>query len=324
MTNAAPSGSKSPVLALSLSLATLLYARQIAMWAVPRNRFYTHWQRTDTLALALSLLGMALLLYLAAWIVRRAFRGGRVLRWLTIILLADIFIGYAGAGRISRHAAAFTAAWAGLAGIGLYAASRPGWRLLDRGTTVLAALAWLAPILLLQMLLWKPWDVRPTIEGSTPSQTTGTRIPVFLFLFDEWSFQRSYDHNQLQPFFRNLRTLASHSLEFTDAHSLAGSTNPSVPRFIFQRDGVLIPKNGVALWKQGDTTVPSAKLPSIFTAARERGYHTSLIGFYFPYRAVLGDQWTISSISPTSLRVASWGNGCCCSAPGTFTSWLTP
>ena len=25
-------------------------------------------------------------LYLAAWIVRRAFRGGRVLRWLTIIL----------------------------------------------------------------------------------------------------------------------------------------------------------------------------------------------------------------------------------------------
>ena len=36
--------------------------------------------------------------------------------------------------------------------------------------------------------------------------------------------------------------------------------------------------------------MPSAKLPSIFTAARERGYHTSLIGFYFPYRTVLGDQ----------------------------------
>ena len=73
MTNAAPSRSKSPVLALSLSLATLLYARQIAMWAVPRNRFYTLWQRTDTLALALSLLGMALLLYLAAWIVSEPF-----------------------------------------------------------------------------------------------------------------------------------------------------------------------------------------------------------------------------------------------------------
>ena len=307
MTYALPSRSKSQVVALCLSVATLLYARQIAMWAVPRNRFYTHWQRTDTLVLGVSLLGMALLLYLVASILGRAFRDGRVLRWLTIILLADILIGYAGAGRISRHAAVFTAGWAGLAGIGLYAASRPGSRLLHWGTTILAALAWLAPILLLQMLLWKPWDVRPTIEGSAPPQTTGTRIPVFLFLFDEWSFQRSYDHNQLQPFFRNLRKLASHSLEFTNAHSLAGSTNPSIPRFIFQRDGVLTPKNGVALWKEGDTTMPSAKLPSIFSAARARGYHTSLIGFYFPYRAILGDQVdhiVHQSYEPTGRR---WG-----------------
>ncbi|HEY9015978.1 MAG TPA: sulfatase-like hydrolase/transferase, partial [Gemmatimonadales bacterium] len=36
--------------------------------------------------------------------------------------------------------------------------------------------------------------------------------------------------------------------------------------------------------------VPSTRLPSIFSAARARGYRTSLIGFYFPYRAVLGDQ----------------------------------
>ena len=69
------------------------------MWAAPRNRFYTHWQREDTLMLGISLLGMVVLLYLIVLIVRQAPWGRTVLRWLTIILLADIVVGYVGAGR---------------------------------------------------------------------------------------------------------------------------------------------------------------------------------------------------------------------------------
>lgn len=276
--------------ALCLAVATLLFARQIAMWADPPNRFYLHWQRSDTFTLIVSLLTVALLFYLIAIIVRRVSWGGVLLRWLTIVLIADILIGYAASGRMERYSAAFPAAWVVVAGIGLYAASRPGSPLLERGTLVLAALAWLAPISVIQMLLWKPWDVRPSIPVEARHPAPANRIPVFLFVFDEWSYQRSYDGHELRPYFRNLRQLASHSLEFTNAHSQAGSTNPSVPRLLFQRDGVLQPKNGVAVWEQGDSTVPSAKLPSIFAAARSRGYRTSLIGFYFPYRTVLGDQ----------------------------------
>ncbi|HZN97536.1 MAG TPA: sulfatase-like hydrolase/transferase, partial [Gemmatimonadales bacterium] len=186
--------------------------------------------------------------------------------------------------------AVFTAGWALVAGLGLYAASRPGSRFFERGTTLLAALAWLAPIFLVQMLLWRSWDLRPAVQRSAPQAASENRIPVFLFIFDEWSFQRSYDRHQLRPFFRNLRQLAGHSLEFTNAHSQAGSTEQSVPRLLFQREGVLQPKNGIAVWQEGDSTVPSAKLPSIFAAARARGYRTSLIGFYFPYRTVLGNQ----------------------------------
>jgi hypothetical protein len=278
------------VAALCLSVATLLYARQITMWADPRNRFYLHWQRADTLTLIFSLLAVALLFYLIVIIVRRASWGGVLLRWLTIVLIADILVGYAGSGKTGSHFAAFTVAWAVVAGIGLYAVSRPGSRFLERGTTVLAALAWLAPISVVQILLWKPWDVRPAIHADAPHPAPANRTPVFLFVFDEWSYQRSYDGHQLRPIFRNLRQLASRSLEFTDAHSQAGSTDPSVPRLLFQREGVLQPKNGIVVWKQGDSTVPSAKVPSIFAAARARGYRTSLIGFYFPYRTVLGDQ----------------------------------
>jgi hypothetical protein len=46
----------------------------------------------------------------------------------------------------------------------------------------------------------------------------------------------------------------------------------------------------MALWVEGDSAIPSARMPSIFSAAEARGYQTSLIGFYFPYRAVLGEQ----------------------------------
>ena len=271
-------------------MAALLYARQIAMWGAPRNRFYFHWQRADTWALLLSLLAVALLLYLVAVLLRRAAWGGALLRWLTIVLIADILVGYVGSGRMEGRFAAFTAAWAVIAGIGLYAASRPASRLLGRGTTILAALAWLVPISVVQMLLWKPWDVRPVIHAEAPLAAPANRTPVFLFVFDEWSYQRSYAGQELRPFFRNLRHLASHSLEFTDGHSQAGATNPSVPRLLFQREGVLQPKNGIAVWEQGDSTVPSARLQSIFAAPRARGYRTSLLGFYFPYRAVLGDQ----------------------------------
>jgi hypothetical protein len=278
------------VAALCLSVATLLHARQIAMWAVPRNRFHLHWQRADTLTLILSLLALALLLYLIVIIVRRASWGGVLLRWLTIVLIADILVGYVGSGKTEGRFAAFTAAWALVAGLGLYAASRPGSRFLERGTTLVAALAWLAPISVVQMLSWKSWDVRPVVHEDAPPAPPVNRTPVFLFVFDEWSYQRTYNGHELRPFFRNLRELASHSLEFTDAHSQAGATNPSVPRLLFQREGVLQPKNGIALWKEGDSTVPSTKLQSIFGAARARGYRTWLIGFYFPYRTVLGDQ----------------------------------
>jgi hypothetical protein len=278
------------VAAICLSVATLLFARQIAMWANPRNRFYLHWQWADTLTLILSLLGVALLLYLIAMIVRRASWGGGLLSGLTIVLLADILVGYAGAGKIANHLAAFTTAWMVVAGLGFYAMSRPGSRVLSRGTSVLAALAWLAPLSVVQALLWKPWDMRPTITRDPPQVASANRTPVFLFVFDEWSYQRSYNGQELGPFFRNLRQLAGRSLEFTNAHSQAGSTDPSVPRLLFQREGVLLPKNGVALWKQGDSTVPSAELPSIFADARARGFRTSLLGFYFPYRALLGDQ----------------------------------
>jgi hypothetical protein len=292
MTIPPPSRTAPRVAVLCLSVATLLYARQIAMWGSPANRFYRHWQRGDTVTLILGLLATALLLYLIVIALRRASWGRVLLRWLTIVLIADIIVGYIGSGRgegREGRLAAFTAAWGLVACIGLYAASRPGSRFLQRGTTLLAALAWLTPILVVQMLLWRSWDVRPEIHQALHA-TPVNRTPVFIFLFDEWSYQRSYDGQDLRPFFRNLRQLASHSLEFTDAHSQAGTTHLSIPRLLFQREGTLEPQNGTAVWKQGDSTVPSAQLQSIFAAAHARGYRTALLGFYFPYRTVLGEQ----------------------------------
>src|SRR3954468_13805187 len=71
-----------PVMALCLSVATLLHARQIGQWSSPENRFYSHWQRADAWMLIASVVAVALLLYLIVIIVRRASWGRMLLRWL--------------------------------------------------------------------------------------------------------------------------------------------------------------------------------------------------------------------------------------------------
>ena len=282
-------GSAARAAALCLAVATLLYARQITVWAAPRNRFHFLWQRSDAWALLVGLLALAVLLFLLVALLRQTSRGRMLLPWLTLALIIDILVGYVGSGKSEGRLALFTAAWAVATVLGLYAASRASPRVWESGTAVLAALAWLAPISAVQMLLWKPWDIRAALPSDARRVAQTNRTPVFLFLFDEWSYQRSYDGTELQPFFHNLRRLAGRSLEFTNAHTLAGATYSSIPQLLFQRAGLLLPGNGVVGWQQGDSTVESTRLWSIFGAAHARGYRTSVVGFYFPYRALLGD-----------------------------------
>ena len=289
----ASSGATSPLqqLTLCLSLATLLFLRQIGFWALPKNRYYFHWQRSDTLALIAAVLAFALLFFLIAWLVRRVWpaRAGTILQWLTIIFLADVVVGYAGSGKIWGRSTVLAGAWAVVTGIGLYTSWRSAFRFLARGRDVLMALAWLAPISFGQMLLWRPWDVRPAAADAQPAAGPA-RTPVFIFVFDGWSYERSYQVDQLLPFFRNLRGLAGRSLEFTRAHSQGNTTTVSLPQLVFQRKGTLQVGNGVTHWREGKSTTPSPQVPSLFAAARARGYRTSIIGFYLPYRGILGDQ----------------------------------
>ena len=278
-------------LTLSLSLATLLFLRQIGFWASSKNRFFFHWQRSDTLALIAALLAFALLFFLIARLVRRVWpaRAGIILQWLTIILVADVVVGYAGSGTIWGRSTVLAGTWAVVTGIGLYTSSRSAFRFVARGRDILIALAWLAPILLGQMLLWRAWDVQPAAADVRPAAGPG-RTPVFIFIFDGWSYERSYQDDQLLPLFRNLRGLAGRSLEFTRTHSQGHTTMLSLPQLVFQRKGTLHAGNGVTHWDEGRSTTRSPQVPSLFVAARARGYRTSIIGFYLPYRGILGDQ----------------------------------
>jgi hypothetical protein len=285
---------RSHLLRLSLSLATLLYLRQIAFWTAPKNRYYFHWQRSDTAVLVAGVLAAAALFFGVAWLVRRLFprQGGTVLRWLTVVLLADIVVGYGSSERAEGTNAVMAVGWAAMAGLGLYLTSGMVSRAREQGAKILAALVWLAPISLAQMLLWKPWNVRPTVEARTEARAHARqepRTPVFIFVFDDWSFQRSYEGGELLPELRNLRRFAARSLEFTDAHSPSTKTTTSLPRFLFQARGELEIGNGAATWVLGDSAVPSTAVPSLLTAAGARGYKTSITGFYLPYRAILGE-----------------------------------
>jgi hypothetical protein len=161
-------------------------------------------------------------------------------------------------------------------------------------------------VLLGQMSAWHWWSESPDpLPQARPSDTRGT--PVFLFVFDEWSWLRSSDDGQWLPGFVHARELAEQSVVFTKAVSPDRDTMQSLPRFLFQNERTLricagglrfegeegdrsnLPRSGPpGAWHKLDQSPFSA--PSLFVPARECGYTSYVLGWYHPYHSILDGQ----------------------------------
>ena len=173
----------------------------------------------------------------------------------------------------------------GIAGSFLWRRSR-----LVHGAAVLCLIfSPLIPILFVQMLTWPRWSESlgpvPTIR---PADRAGT--PVFIFVFDEWSWLHSTRDGQFLPMFPNVRALCEQSVVFRRTVSPHRETMQSLPRFIFQTGQTLVVGNGQTMFQDGPSETPSRESPSLFAAAREHGYRSWLLGWFHPYSHLLGDQ----------------------------------
>jgi hypothetical protein len=280
----------------------------VSIWTDNTNRFFYFWQRSDALAVIAAILVLgtcAFLLYRTAHALRNKtlLRCGRVVFILTLV---DGVLAYLLADIKAQHDVRDALIWAGCSAVAV------GVMLASRGRLVRAAMnaclfmLALTGILSLQMLSWPSWDTRTGQLARRSTAGAGPTRPVFLFIFDEWSQERSAPSGQYLPFFSNLRRLASQSTVYTHALSDGMDTDVSLPRILYSQLGDLLADGNRLLWRVGETSRPVADVSNIFQLGRKYGYSTAMLGYYLPYRALLGDQVDLVATYPHVAKSDSW------------------
>lgn len=299
----------------ALLLATLLQLRQIAYLATPGNRYASHWERADGVALAATLVATALLLFAAAALLARAPLAGlrRGLAPLFVWVAGNSLLSLATFWEPERHW--LQAGWFATAGLCAVCAFRGGERV-TRAFSALGRALLLVPIATLaQVLWWAPWG-SPLDPLDPPPEAPGPGPPVYFVLFDGWSAEQSLQQGRFLEFLPELRALAERSVVFPRAVSPSFDTAVSVPRLLFGKgEGWHVEVgNAEALWQRSEPrdgrtevveSAPVLGSSNLFQPFAERGYRSVLSGYYLPYRRLLGPELTVVRSEPHLPRGAT-------------------
>lgn len=276
---------------LASFLGLLLCGRQIASWTNARNRYLLHWQRADSLALALAVLLLSVVVFLAG----RAFarharaRGGTLHHAALLVVFAAGLLAQFSVLSKARSVPLAVALWIVAAALIWLAWRRWHSRAAAACARIGLVMSPLVPMLLVQMLLWRGVDVREHSPLQPPVPTAG-RTPIVIVVFDEWSRPRSVVGDEFAPFLPNLRALAERSIVESAALAPSHTTRISLPRLLYQRGGEVKIRSDAAYLVEGDHWTPARGVPSVFDRARTAGYRSTLLGYYFPYRDLVGDE----------------------------------
>ncbi|QDV32512.1 sulfatase-like hydrolase/transferase [Tautonia plasticadhaerens] len=288
---------------VALSVMTLLFSRQIGSHLTRNSTFFMHWERADGAAVVLTIILVAGVLAAVAELLAalRWTRGLRIYDHLLLLLLASGLLSIIQPLLLHnpepfndplRHtnSVLFQLAWIVVAAIIGFSLGHPGSRLTRYAKNACLCISPVFAILSLQLLTlpsWGPsWEPRPRFREAGRSAQ-----PIFVFVFDGLSYERMTQDGEIRPEFGNLRDLASRSLVFRRAESPASTTLFSMAGIIhqeetgrtFSQDRQEGRHHPTAPWTR------AASSPSLFELARHQDYQTALVGYYLPYRKLLGD-----------------------------------
>lgn len=132
------------------------------------------------------------------------------------------------------------------------------------------------PLFLLNTLLYNPVSV---VAGTFPDKkilSANNSPPVFVFLFDEWSYRRTFEKGEPLPGFNHLQDFASRSIVYHQAFSPGNTTNNSLP-----------PLLGEPVMSHQTMIINN----SLFESGRKMGWESFIVGAYLPY-AFWMEPWT--------------------------------
>lgn len=284
----------------------MLMAPYLANLSRDYTRYCYYWRTTDTLCVGLLLLGVAVLTTLAGELVRRTGRPA-------LIIFNHLFLAAFGVGVLANlkftaskiphvcwqlTTSQINAAWILLALLVGYSLSKPQLRILLRCRQVCQILLPVVPVTFVS-LLWSstyPVAVEPILPipqacSASASGHSMTQGGIYVFLFDEWSYERTFADGVALPQYPHLADFARTATVYHKAYSPAPNTETSVPAILLQTPDVVEIKNGWAGFHTvGGALRPARDYTSLFDRPGMLGYHTAMIGSAMPYRLWLGER----------------------------------
>lgn len=289
----------------ALVVVFLLFGPYYANVLVPWTRYVLIWQVRDSVLLLGSMVLIASAGVGVSEIVRRLNRPflTRAFNHLFVLalgagVLANLWFhttrpqGY----RITQFGMETRTLWLALVAAVGYSMARPGSKLVLRCKQLCLIASPTLPIVAFQMFRGPsyPSGIDPLPDPVPASAVAmggdeAAKPPVYMFLLDAWSYDRTYVNGELRPKFSNLAALSRRSIVFHDAQSPGHPTTISMARLLFETDlPVISDKRGYDFERDGEH-VPSTEMKSIFAPAQERGYRTYVLGFTVSYKLLLGD-----------------------------------
>ena len=278
----------------ALFVVFLHFAVQIRSRTNPRTRCDFLWDRGDAIALVADLFGIALVCTAAVWAVERLARRLKlpILRRIAhhlflVALLSGIMSALVCVTEAYRPILTKMTGLLGMAAIG-FSLARPRTRLVRWGANFCLVFSPVVFVLSAQILWWGPWDEPPRADVPT-RKAKGKKTPVFVLIFDEWSYPRSTENGEFRPFLRNIRDLCERSAWFREARSPSDDTRVSIPCVLYHTDRELVYTSRGAYWQGDGEKEASTEAPNLFTLSREHGYNSCMVGWFLPYSRLLGD-----------------------------------
>ncbi|MCH7702878.1 MAG: sulfatase-like hydrolase/transferase [Planctomycetes bacterium] len=295
----------------------LLFVPHMAKFTRFQTRNLFQWSRTDAVCLLVGVVLVGLCFMLAHQLIRVA--GGPRLKHLSGHLFLLAFgagvLANAGAGlsRLGESVDGVAAvsgvilqtAWLLLVAWVAYSWGRPSSKSVLRARQacqVLCPVFPLAALALLSLPTYPPAvDPSPGVPAvaTTPAASSAAdRGSIYVFVFDAWSYERTFREGHLRAEFINLSELARKSLVFHDAHSPGPDTERSMLGLLFSTDDpVSSDAHGFGFEKDG-AFVSAQDYESLFALASSAGLRTHFSGFFLPYRWWLGDQVNVLQTYP--------------------------
>lgn len=281
--------------AICFSAVGTLFLGELRFWTSPENRFFYFWERSESALLAAVILLLAAIVFVVVSRTYRRSHGWRIV-WQAGLVYVMVNAALAVIVRLGETPG-FLQQWAvPLLAYALVAGAMLWWR--ERMYRISAGacliLSPLVPVTLLQLSTAPGVDLRERVPATRDSSAQGP--PIIILVFDGWSYARSVDSTGYLASQPNVRALALHATDFRAAYSPWWETLKSF-RAIFAQSTEAVSISDQKWWYPNrglEWDGPS----TLLRRARGAGYDSRIVGYYLPYREMVGDAANVVVTEP--------------------------